>query len=211
MAEQLRVLLVDDHAIVRAGCRRLLDPTGRFEVLEAASGTEALAMCAGHAPDVMVLDLSMPDLGGLEVLRRLRATRSKTAVLVFSVHDEAIFAVRSLEAGAQGYITKGDSPTDLLTAIDTVSRGEVYLSHDIAHEVAVMSLSKKKDPFADLTARELEMLRLFAKGATLNEMADALGVSYKTVANTSVKLRSRLGAKSTSELVRIALEQGLLS
>lgn len=211
MAEQLRVLLVDDHAIVRAGCRRLLDPTGRFEVLEAASGAEALAMCAEHAPDVMVLDLSMPDLGGLEVLRRLRATRSKTAVLVFSVHDEAIFAVRSLEAGAQGYITKGDSPTDLLTAIDTVSRGEVYLSHDIAHEVAVMSLSKKKDPFADLTARELEMLRLFAKGATLNEMADALGVSYKTVANTSVKLRSRLGAKSTSELVRIALEQGLLS
>lgn len=211
MTEPCCVLLVDDHAIVRAGCRRLLDPVGRFRILEAASGAEALAMCAEHRPDVMVLDLSLPDIGGLEVIRRLRATKSKTAVLVFTVHDEAIFAVRSLESGAQGYITKGDSPGDLLTAIDTVAAGEIFLSHDIAHDVAVMSLAKRNDPFGGLTARELELLRLYAKGATLAEIAESLGVSYKTVANSSVKLRNRLGAKNTSEMVRIAIENGLLS
>lgn len=211
MAELCRVLLVDDHAIVRAGCRRLLEPTGRFQVLEAESGAEALAMCAEHHPDVMVLDLSLPDMGGMEVIRRLRATKARTAVLVFTMHDEAIFAVRSLEAGAQGYLTKSDSPADLLTAIDTLIAGQIYLSHGVAHDVAVMNVSKRVVPFADLTVRELELLRLFAKGATLSDIAESLGISYKTVANSSVKLRSRLGAKSTSELVRIAIENKLLS
>lgn len=211
MSDACRVLLIDDHAIVRAGCRRLLEPAGHYHLTEAVSGADGLAQYAAVKPDIIILDLSLPDMSGLDVLNRLRGEGCKIPVLVFTMHDEPVYALRALQAGAQGYLTKGAPPGELLTAIDALAAGKPYLSHDMAQEVALMGAARRDDPVESLTRRELDILGLLAKGRTLSEIAEALGLSYKTVANASVRLRARLGAKSTSELVRIGMEHGLVN
>lgn len=205
-ADMKTVLLVDDHPIVRSGCQQLLSA---YRVVEAETAEQALALYRSSPADIVVLDLGLPDLGGLDVTRRLRAEDPAARILVFSMYDDPIFAARSLQVGAMGYITKNDAPEELAAAVAVVLRGEVYLSHAMARELAVMNFAPNRSPLQDLTARELEILALLGRGRTIGDIAEQLGISYKTVANTCTQLKDKLGAQSTRELIRIAVEQRL--
>jgi len=201
------VLLVDDHPIVRDGCRRLL--AGSFRVLEAESAETALDLYAAGRPDVVVLDLNLPGMGGLEALRRLREADPPAAVLIFSMYDDPLFAARALQAGARGYITKNDAPEALVTAIETVLEGTVYLNHAMARELAVMSYAPRGNPLQTLTPRELEILTLLGRGLAMADIAQSLGISHKTVYNLCTQIKDKLGARSTRDLIRISIEHHL--
>ncbi|PWR19194.1 DNA-binding response regulator [Zavarzinia compransoris] len=199
-------MLVDDHAVVRSGCRRILEPFPDLEVAEAADGPTALAALAAAPADVVVLDLSMPGMGGLEVLRRLRAADDPARVLIFSMHDDPLLAASGLQAGASGYVTKGDAPGELAAAIRRIADGGTYLSREVAQG---MAMARTLDEPADrMTPREREIAALLVEGHMLADIAAALSISYKTVANTLVRLRGKLGARSNAGLVRRLMERG---
>ena len=202
-----RVLIVDDHAIVRDGLRRLLQERPEMTVAEASSGEEALALAAQEAFDLILLDLNLPGVGGLELLRRLVRV-SPAPVLVFSQHSEAIYATRALESGARGFVSKNATPEELLDAIDTVMAGNVAVEKAISTEMAAHELAD--DAYLrPLTERDLEILRLLAAGHSLAEISKRLGIAYKTVANTLSRIKEKLGVSQTSELIRIAMGRGL--
>lgn len=206
----IRVLLVDDHAVVRAGFRRLLEQTGRIRVVaEAASGEEAYRQFAECAPNVAVLDLTMPGMGGLEALRRIVARDAGARVLVFSMHETPAFVHQALKAGARGYVTKASAAEVLVGAVEAVARGETYLGEDVRALVAEEGAAGERDPFAVLSPREFEIFRLLAAGRGNAEIAAALFVSAKTVANTATLIRQKLGVSSTADLVRLALRHGI--
>jgi len=203
----MSILLVDDHAIVRDGLKRLLATLDFGEVLEAADGREALAMVRARRPDLVILDLNLPGLGGLELLRRLIQLEARR-VLVLSMHAEPLYAKRALEAGAAGYVTKNVSPDELLTAVRRVAAGGRYVEAEIAQALAVQG-AEAAQSFDNLTPRELEIMRLLATGASLAEIATAVGVGYKTVANACSLIKSKLGVSRTADLVRLAIETGV--
>jgi DNA-binding NarL/FixJ family response regulator len=203
-----RILVVDDHAIVRAGIRRLLAARPGFELREAASGEEALEQIRGTAFQLLILDLNLPGLGGLELLRRLLRSNPRLSVLIFSLHTEAIYATRAMESGARGFISKNATPEELLAAIDTVLAGGTAIERDIASEIALHDIGE--DAYLrPLTQRDLEILRLLAEGNNLAQIAQALGVAYKTVANTLSLIKEKLGVSHTADLIRIAMSRGL--
>jgi len=203
-----QVLVVEDHAIVRAGIRRLLDERGDTEVLEAATGEAALAAIASREFALVILDLNLPGLAGLELLRRITRQAPGVPVLVFSQHTEAIYATRALETGARGFVSKHASPEELLEAVETILNGGVAIEKDVAAEMAAHELSE--DAYLrPLTERDLEILRLLSAGDSLSEIADKLGIAYKTVANTLSRIKEKLGVGQTSELIRIAVSRGL--
>ena len=199
------ILLVDDHALVRAGVKRLLATLPQAEVLEAADGREALALLRQRRPDLVILDLNLPGLGGLELLRRM-VHAGAGPILVLSMHGEPLYAKRALEAGAAGYMTKNASPDELLTAVRRVTAGGRYVEAELAQALAAPAAGA---PLDRLTARELEIMRLLAGGASLAEIAAAVGVGYKTVANNCVQIKSKLGVTRTADLVRLAIETGV--
>ena len=199
------ILLVDDHALVRAGVKRLLATLTQVEVLEAADGREALALLRQRRPDLVILDLNLPGLGGLELLRRM-VHAGAGPILVLSMHGEPLYAKRALEAGAAGYMTKNASPDELLTAVRRVTAGGRYVEAELAQALAAPAAGA---PLDSLTARELEIMRLLAGGASLAEIAAAVGVGYKTVANNCVQIKSKLGVTRTADLVRLAIETGV--
>lgn len=199
------ILLVDDHALVRAGVKRLLATLPQAEVLEAADGREALALLRQKRPDLVILDLNLPGLGGLELLRRM-VHAGAGPILVLSMHGEPLYAKRALEAGAAGYVTKNASPDELLTAVRRVTAGGRYVEAELAQALAAPAAGA---PLDTLTARELEIMRLLAGGASLAEIAAAVGVGYKTVANNCVQIKSKLGVTRTADLVRLAIETGV--
>lgn len=198
----MRVLLVDDHAVVRAGLLRLLAGAGITDVLEAAAGRLVLPLVREHRPDLVILDLNLPDQGGLELLRRLRAEAPPPRVLIFTMHADPIFAARALEAGAAGYVGKTAEPAELLEAVHRIARGGRYVEGEIAQALAARDTT---DPLAGLTRRELEIMRLLGDGRDLAGVAAAIGVSYKTVANTCVRMKAKLGVTRTADMVRLAL------
>lgn len=203
-----RVLVVEDHAIVRAGIRRLLDERGDTEVFEAATGEAALAEIAAESFALVILDLNLPGLAGLELLRRIVRQAPGLPVLVFSQHTEAIYATRALETGARGFVSKNASPDELLDSVETVLNGGVAIEKDVAAEMAAHELAE--DAYLrPLTERDLEILRLLSAGDNLSEIADKLGIAYKTVANTLSRIKEKLGVGQTSELIRIAVSRGL--
>jgi DNA-binding NarL/FixJ family response regulator len=203
-----RVLVVDDHAIVRAGLRRLLGERDGTEVLEAASGEEALEMAQADVPDLVLLDLNLPALGGLELLRRLVRAAPAMPVLVFSQHSEAIYAAKAMEAGARGFVSKNAAPEELLEAVEAILAGGTAIEKDIQREMAIRDMME--DAYLKpLSERDLEILRLLASGNTLSEIAEKLGVAYKTVANTLSRIKEKLGVGQTSDLIRIAVSRGL--
>jgi DNA-binding NarL/FixJ family response regulator len=206
----IRVLLVDDHAVVRAGFRRLLEQTGRIRVVaEAASGEEAYRQFAACGPDVTVLDLTMPGMGGLEAVRRILARDGAARVLVFTMHETAAFVRQALKAGARGYVTKASAAEVLVEAVETVARGETYLGDDVRAAVGEEARPEDRDRLAALSPREFEIFRLLAEGRGNAEIAAALFVSAKTVANTATQIRQKLGVSSAAELVRLALRHGI--
>ena len=203
-----QVLVVEDHAIVRAGIRRLLSERGDVEVFEAATGEAALVDIAVRTFALVILDLNLPGLAGLELLRRIIRQAPGVPVLVFSQHTEAIYATRALETGARGFVSKNATPEELLDAVETILSGGTAIEKDVAAEMAVHDLAE--DAYLrPLTERDLEILRLLSAGDSLSEIADKLGIAYKTVANTLSRIKEKLGVGQTSELIRIAVGRGL--
>jgi len=203
-----RLLVVDDHAIVRSGIRRLLSERTDIDVLEAVSGEEALRAVQEQSLDLIVLDLNLPGLGGLELLRRLTRAAPKAPILVFSQHAEAIYATKALEAGARGFVSKNAMPEEFLEAVDAVLAGGTAIEKSVQRDMTMRDLAE--DAYLKpLTERDIEILRLLAAGNSLSEIAAKLGVAYKTVANTLSRIKEKLGVGQTSELIRIAIGRGL--
>jgi DNA-binding NarL/FixJ family response regulator len=201
----MRILIVDDHAIVRDGLSRLLAIDGDHEIKMAASGREALITARSFRPALTILDLNLPGLGGLELLRRLVQVGAGK-ILVLSMHAEALYARRSLEAGAHGYVSKNAAPDELMAAVRRVAAGGRYIEAEIAQALALGAGAEALDA---LSPRELEIMRLLAAGSSLAEIAEALGASYKTIANTCTLIKSKLGVARTADLVRLAIETGV--
>jgi DNA-binding NarL/FixJ family response regulator len=200
------ILLVEDHAIVRSGIRRLLADRPAMTLREVATGEAALVSLRAGTFDLLILDLNLPRLGGLELLRRIMAAYPALKVLVFSQHTEAVYASRAMEAGARGYVSKNAAPEELLEAIETVLAGGTAIERDIAQELG----SREEDAYLrPLTQRDMEILRLLADGKSLSQIAEALGVAYKTVANTLSRIKDKLGVSQTADLIRIAIGQGI--
>jgi len=203
----MTILLVDDHALVRAGLKRLLATLDQGEILEAANGRDALILLRAEKPSLVILDLNLPGLGGLELLRRM-IQAGAGAILVLTMHAEPLYAKRALDAGAAGYMTKNASPDELLTAVRRVTAGGRYVEAELAQALAAPAMGGRQS-LDNLTARELEIMRLLAKGSSLAEIAEAVGVGYKTVANNCVQIKSKLGVSRTADLVRLAIETGV--
>ena len=204
----MKILLVDDHAIVRAGLRGLLATMSRTELVEAATGEDALALVRAARPDLVILDLNLPGIGGLELVRRLLAEDRTARLLVLSMHAEPLYAARAIEAGARGYLSKNAAPEELLRAVRKVAEGGRYIENDIAQELAVQTVSATS-PLGQLADRDLEILRSLAEGRSMTEIAGALGLSYKTVANTCSQIKAKLGVARTADLIRVAIEMGV--
>ena len=200
----MKVLLVDDHAIVRSGLRNLLASALAAQISEAATGRDALLRLRRDRPDLVMLDLNLPGIGGLELLRRMLLEDKAARVLVLTMHAEPLYAARAMELGARGYLSKNTSAEELLTAVRRVKEGGRYIENEIAQELALHKVSPD-NVLQDLTERDLEILRLLAEGMSLVEIAEALGISYKTVANTCSHIKARLGMTRTSDLLRLAM------
>lgn len=201
----MKVLVVDDHVIVREGIRRLLAPMPEFVVTEAATARDAAAAFRANRPDVVLLDLNLPNGSGLELLRRLLAEDKSTKILVFSMHAEALYVSRALDAGARGYVSKSAPAAELIAAIQRVAAGGHYVEHEIAAQL-VVNRYPRDGSFNRLTTREADIMRQLGEGKTLASIASALGVTYKTVANSCTIIKSKLGAERVADLIRLAIE-----
>jgi two-component system invasion response regulator UvrY len=204
----VKVLVVDDHAVVRDGLRRLLVTLPNVEISEAASGREALSFVQRQPFDLILLDLHLPGIGGIELLRRLLLVGPSVRIIVFSMHAETMYAARALQAGARGYVSKNASPEELQIALRRVLDGGRYVEKEIAQELAVHG-AVDSDPWNQLTERDLEILRLLSEGRSLAQIAAAIGLSYKTVANVCTQIKAKLGVTRTADLVRLSIEMGV--
>ncbi len=207
----MKILVVDDHPIVRSGLRRLLADDPEKILREATTAAEAMAALRSERPDLVILDLNLPGIGGFEILRRLQSETPPLRILVLSMHDDPLYALRALEAGARGYVSKNAPPVQLLEAIARISQGGTYVSPELAQELALFSARAPQHPLKDLSRRELDLLRLLGEGSSLQQIADALGLSYKTVANNCALLKTKLGVRSNADLVRVAIQNGVVA
>jgi two-component system, NarL family, invasion response regulator UvrY len=204
---RISVLLVDDHAVVREGYRRLLESDARVVVVgEAASSAEALSRDRELVPDVVVLDIALPGVSGIETLRRLIARRPTARVLVFSMYQDAIYATRAFKAGALGYVSKSSAPELLTEAVRFVAEGRQYVSPDVHQAMSALSATGLTHL---LSTREFEVLRLLTHGCGMNEIGEQLGISPKTVANLQSSIKQKVGANTALQLMIIARQAGL--
>ena len=211
MLNKTRLLLVDDHAVVREGYRRLLESRPDLTIIgEAASAREAFDQYRLLAPDVLVLDLGLPDMGGVELIRRLLQRDAGARILVFTMHREPIFATQALRAGALGYVTKSSPPDVLVGAVYQVAARRQVISPDIAPDLALALLERPDEPLAQLSPREFEILRLLLDGASAEEIGTRLSISAKTVQNCHYQIKVKLGVRSDIELTRAAHRLGLI-
>jgi DNA-binding NarL/FixJ family response regulator len=205
------ILLVDDHAVVREGYRAVIEKQPGLKVVaEASDGAEAYRLFKATSPDLVVVDLTMPGVGGVEAIRRIRQWDRNARLLVFTMHQSAAFAVQAIRAGARGYVTKTSPPEALIRAIHDVFAGRIALSPDIDHKLALSKLGDEAVAVEVLTAREFEVLRMLLAEQTAEEIAALLHISAKTVSNLHSLIKTKLGVNSDIELVRLALRQGLL-
>jgi len=212
MNDKIKVILVDDHAVVRAGFKMLLSAEAGIDVIaEAERGEQACQLYMEQQPDVLVLDLSMPGIGGLETIRRICSRDSNARILVFSVHDESVYVDRAINAGAKGYITKNSAPGILVTAIQNIAAGEMYIEQGLMKNMPQQSKEADYQTIIDaLSPREFDVFLLLAKGLTAHKIADELCLGYKTVANYGTQIRSKLNVSSVAELAHIAMVLGVM-
>ena len=207
----VRVMLVDDHAVVRMGFKLLLEGAEDISVVaEAESGEEALKTFQGHTPDVLVMDISMPGIGGLETIDRVLAKEGGQKILVLSGHEDVMHARRVLKAGAIGYLTKRSAADALIEAVRTVFRGKTYLEPQIAQEMAVEQVSGNKDPVDSLSEKEFKVFIALAKGQSVQEIAEVMSLSPRTVGTHLYNIKQKLGASNSAELAIIAMRSGLI-
>jgi two-component system, NarL family, invasion response regulator UvrY len=206
----MRILIVDDHPIVASGCRALLAGEAAVEILEASDAESGEGVFVTERPDVCVLDINLPGVSGFELARRILARDPAARIIMFSMNDDPIFAARAIQTGAKGYVSKSGDPGDLLEAIRKVGEGGVFLPSAIAQSIAFARPGFADNRLAKLSPREVEILRLLGAGKSLSEIAYLINASYKTIANTSSIMRQKLGLRSSSELVRFAIENRLV-
>ncbi len=208
---KIRVMLVDDHAVVRMGFRLLLQGTHDIEVVgEAETGEEGVKRFVELRPDVLVMDLSMPGMGGLEAVTRVLSKDSAARILILSAHEDTIHPKRVLKAGAVGYLSKRSAAEELIQAIRTVASGKMYMEAALAQQMAVEQLSGDKSPVDILSAREFEVFLALARGQSVNDIAAVLHLSPRTVGTHLYNIKQKLGASNQAELAIIAVRAGLL-
>ena len=203
-------LVIDDHPITHLGANRLLRDLGYDRIGQAMSGEDALAQLSdGEAPDLIVLDISLPGAGGLDLVTPLRDAAPDARILIFSMNDQTGFAARALQAGAQGFLSKNAPPADFREAVRVLETGEFYRSPCVAMALATLRSVAAGDPLGALSDRERQVLALIGRGLSLQAIADELEVSYKTAANTSSALKKKLGVDGINGLMKFALDSGV--
>jgi two-component system invasion response regulator UvrY len=212
VAPQIKVMLVDDHAVVRMGFRLLLDGSSDIRVVaEGVSGEDAVRRFDEARPDVVVMDIAMPGIGGLEAICRIRAKEPSARILVLSAHEDAMHARRVLKAGAAGYLTKRSAADALIEAIRQVHQGKTFLEPEIAQQLAIQQLSGAHDPVDALTEKEFKVFLALAKGQSVQEIADVMSLSPRTVGTHLYNIKQKLDASNSAELAIIAVRAGLLT
>jgi two-component system invasion response regulator UvrY len=205
------VMLVDDHAVVRMGFRLLLEGAPDIKVVaEADSGEEAIRRFAEVKPDVVVMDISMPGIGGLEAIDRILAKDAAAKILVLSAHEDVMHARRVLKAGASGYLTKRSAPEALIQAIRQVHNGKAFLEPEIAQQLAVQQLSKNRNPLDALSEKEFKVFLALARGQSVQDIAEVMSLSPRTVGTHLYNIKQKLGASNSAELAIIAIRAGLI-
>jgi DNA-binding NarL/FixJ family response regulator len=213
VAGKISVLLVDDHAVVRAGYKTYLALSDKIgQIFEADRGETACQLYIRYKPDIVVLDLSMPGIGGFESIRRLINRDPHCKILVFSIHNELVYVSRILKAGAKGYITKNSDPEMLVTAVYKIAQGGTYIDPDIAQQLAISMASDQdeSEKIKLLSPREFDVFCLLANGYTTRKAAEKLCLSYKTVCNHGTVIKEKIGAQTLAELTLLANRQGLI-
>jgi len=208
----IKVMVVDDHELVRTGITRILnDAPGISVVAEAASGEEALSVVRKTKPHVLLMDVSMPGIGGLEATRKLASSSDNLKIIVLSVHSEEPFPSRMMEAGADGYLSKGCAVEEILTAIKTVHSGERYIGADVAQKLVLsMVPGRKALPFENLSPREMQVMLMLTKGQRPADISDSLCLSPKTISTYRHRLYEKLGVSNDADLARMAINYGII-
>jgi two-component system, NarL family, invasion response regulator UvrY len=201
----MKILLVDDHAVVRAGIRRLLASEAGISIIEAESANDAIEVCRCERPSMVILDLNLVGSSGFELLRRLIQMDKAVKILVLSMHSEPVYAARALQAGARGYMSKSAGAEEFVNAVRQVGKGGHYVEREIAAELAVATYTQK-NPLDRLTTREIDILRLLGQGKSYAQIGAVVGVSYKTVANTASLMKQKLAVGTTADLIRLSIE-----
>ncbi len=211
MSAPINVLLVDDHAVVRMGFKMLLESDSDIKVIaEADSGENAVKMYMEHKPDVVVMDITMPGIGGLEATDRIMAKDNAARILVLSAHEDSVHPKRVLNAGAMGYLTKRSAAEELIKAIRMVASRKMYLEASIAQQMAIQQLNGEKNPVDVLSDREFEVFMALAKGETTNQIAEILSLSPRTVGTHLYNIKQKLNAGNSAEIALIAMRSGLI-
>ncbi|MDO6462436.1 response regulator transcription factor [Granulosicoccaceae sp. 1_MG-2023] len=208
---KITVLLVDDHEVVRAGYGQVLSGAADIELIaEAGSGEEGYSAYVTHQPDVVIMDISLPGISGIEAIRRITAREDTARILVFSMHEDTVFVDQALQAGALGYITKRSAADTLVEAVRTVAGGQRYLDAALAQTLAMEKTRGRSNTFSDLSTREFEIFCLLAEGLQTNAIAERLSIAPKTVANYSTQIKYKLGVKTHAEIAHLAIRHGLI-
>lgn len=206
--DTINILLVDDHEIVRAGYHRLLENTEDIKIIaETDSGENAYRIYTQLQPDVVIMDLSMPGIGGLEAARKIRKYDNEARILIFSVHENEIFLNRTLDAGVLGYITKRSAAKIMVEAVRTVAKNQQFIGQELQHFL----VKSNNDLFEQLSPREFEVFLLLAEGKSVNEIAEVLILSSKTIGHHYTKLKKKLKINNTVELTKLAIDRGFLN
>lgn len=208
----IRVLIVDDHELVRTGIKRILEDTRDIRVIaEASTGEEALNQVREHGPDVVLMDVNMPGIGGLEATRKIIQTHPGLRVIVVTIHVDEPYPTRLLEAGASGYLTKGCAVDEIVDAIQVVHRGERYIGADIARQLALSMLpGGERSPFDKLSQREMQVMLMVTQGHSIQDISDRLCLSPKTVSTYRYRLYEKLGVENDVELTHLAMRHGMI-
>lgn len=201
-----KVLVVDGHPVVISGCRAIFANDRSVQIISATNEREGFEAYRQSRPHVAIIDIKLPDLSGYELLRKIRKEDPEAKVIIFSMNDDPAFVIRAVELGAKGFVGKSDDPQHLVDAVREVARGTTFVSPQLAQSVTFASADGRAHPAGQLNNRELEILRLLARGKKIAQVAEALDLSYKTIANTTTLLKQKLGAQNHADLVRIAVE-----
>ena len=209
--KKIKVMLVDDHAVVRAGYKILLKEEKNIKVIaEASLGQEAVILAKENHYDVIVMDISLPDIGGIEAISRIMQDNKRNKILVFSMHEESVYAEQALQAGAMGYMSKSTDPQLLSKAITSIANGKKYIDGELKSRMTYGKKRTEDSQLSDLSTREFEIFCLLAEGLNTNDISKKLDISYKTVANYSTQIKSKLGASTVAEIAKIAIRHNII-
>lgn len=206
LSEQVKVLVIEDHPIVRDGCRRICSRRPDIAAVDASTAEEGLAANRGFKPDIIILDIGLGETNGFDIVPQLLADNPGARIIVFSMYEAARFVTRALDLGARGYITKNDDPNTILAAIDKVRSGAIYLGQSVAQALALANFDAAHDPLRELTDRERQVIGLLGEGKNLSEIAAELDIGYKTAANAVASMKQKLGFTTSPALIKFAVE-----